>query len=148
MFTRTLGYQENFVLVLLPWALIWGVFLTLFPSHLPGTERQDCPPSCHRKGFGLRRGSFRGFGDTYKHKLLEALLGLPLNPVTPLSSFLRPPQGWPASVSCFHHQQMGTPWDEREGYDGEGGPAGLFPMFSLQGVVIKLLILPVPEAST
>lgn len=148
MFTRTLGDQEKFVLVFLTWVLMWGVFPTLLPSHAPGTERQDCPPSCHRKGFRFQRRSFRGFGDTYKHKLPEALLGLPLNPVAPLSSFLRTPGLACLRLLLSHHQQMGIRWGEGEGYDGEGGLARLSPMFSLQSVVIKLLILPVPEAST
>jgi len=43
---------------------------------------------------------------------------------------------------------MGIRWGEGERYDGEGGMARLFLVFSLQGVVIKLLILPVPEVST
>ena len=100
MFTRTLGDQENFVLVFLPWVLLWGAFPTLLPSHSPGTERQDCPPSCHQMGFGLQRGSFRGFRDTYKHKFPEGLLDLPLNLVTLLSSFLRTPRvGLPVSLA-------------------------------------------------
>ena len=68
--------------------------------------------------------------------------------LAPFVIFSEDPQGWPACISCFHHQQMGIRWSEGERDGGEGGLARLFPMFSLQGVVIKLLILLVPEVST
>lgn len=128
------------------WVLMWGVFPTLLPSHSPGTERQDCPPSCSSEGVWVSEREFQGFGIPTSTSSLEVLLGLPPESSCPFVFFFWGPQGWPAWAPFLlsHHQQMGIRWGEGEGYDGRW-LARLSPMFSLQGVVIKLLILPVPE---
>lgn len=125
-----------------------GSLPTLLPSHSPGTERQDCPPSCHRKGFGFQRGSFSGIRG-YSTSTSSSWRFFWVCPwiQLPLCLLFWGPLGWPACLLAFSPPADGDP----VGWGGGMGRGKVGCAFSPCLACMrshKLLILPVPEVST